>query len=212
MTLNEISENIAFALGDQFNDTLKQAIKHTVIVYRAKLIRDDINRNFISHTDYFQSFVSPLEEINLVEGDDSTKMLRTVNKIPTPLFLPYGKTSFKFVGQVDGGASFVYAHIEEYKFLKDLQYQHNVIYYTWENNYIYILNNLKLCAIRISGIFTDPRDINLSCEEKQYMFTDDKEFPIAAHLLVTIEKGIINGDFPVITDGKEVNINPDKNG
>lgn len=206
MTLNEIAENVAYALGDQFNETLKEAIKHTVIVYRAKLAKDDLARNFMGYTDYLQSFTMDLEKVDKVEGCESCKILRTIKKVPQPIRVPLGKSSFKYVGEVTGNNAFVYAHTEEYQFIKDLQYQHGVIYYVWENGYIEILNNLKLCKMRVEEIVADPRKINMSCADKALMFSDDREFPIPVNLLFFIEKGIINGDFPVITDGKEVSI------
>ena len=210
MNLNEISENIAFALGDQYNETLREAIKHTVIVYRAKLIRDDLSRNFMGYTDYLQSFTAELEKVDKFQGCTNCKIMRTKNKVANPLKFPMGKSSFKYVGQVDSNNAFVYSHFEEVKFLKNLQYQHGVIYFAWDMNYLYILNNLKVCNIRIEAVFSDPRDINLTCADSKLIFSDDRHFPISSHLLVTIEKGIINGDFPVIKDGAEVNIEADK--
>ena len=42
-TLNSIAENIAFSLGQQFNDTLMESIKDSIIDYRALLIRQDLD-------------------------------------------------------------------------------------------------------------------------------------------------------------------------
>ena len=47
-SINQISEEIAYELGDQFNMTLRESIKNSVVDYRAKLLRDDIDRNFVS--------------------------------------------------------------------------------------------------------------------------------------------------------------------
>lgn len=208
MTLNQIAENIAFALGDQFNNTLIEAIKHTVIVYRGRLIKDDLTNNFMDYTNYLQSFIVNLELVNPITGYcDKCRLLRTVNKVPTPIRTKLlDRSGFAYVGQIDANNAFVFSKLEEFKFLSSLQYQHNVMYFAWDNGYIYVLDNSKLCAIRLEAIFSDPREINMTCTEKRTMFRDDREFPISNHLLVTIEKGIINGDFPVITDGKQVNI------
>jgi len=210
MTLNEIAENIAYGLGEQFNDTLKESLKHSIIVYRAKLIKDDLSRNFMSYVDYLQSFNVALTKVNKIDACSTCKILRTTEKVAKPLKVKVlGKTSFKYVGTVDFNTPFVYAHFEEFPFLNHLQYQHQVIYYTWENGYIYILNNLRLCSIRVQAVFADPRDINMSCEESKDMFKDDRDFPISEDLLVTIRKGIISGDFQLIKDGKEVELRND---
>ena len=209
MTLNQIAENIAFSLGEQFNDTLKEAIKHTVIVYRAKLIKDDLARNFMDYPNYLQSFIVDLDLQNPIEGYCSKcNVLRTINKIPTPIRTKIlDRSNFKYVGQLDANNAFVFTSLEEFKFLSSLQYQHGVMYFAWDNGYIYVLNSTKLCAIRIEGIFSDPREINLSCTDSKTMFADDRDFPISVALLYFIEKEILNGNFPIITDGKEVNIN-----
>lgn len=208
MTLNQIAENIAFALGDQFNNTLIEAIKHTVIVYRGRLIKDDLTNNFMDYTNYLQSYNTDLELVNPIPSYcTKSRLLKTKDKVPTPIRTKIlDRSGFAYVGQVDSGNAFVFSKLEEFKFLDSLQYQHDVIYYSWDNGYLYILGTKKLCAVRIEAIFSDPREINMTCTEKRTMFRDDREFPISNHLLVTIEKGIINGDFPVITDGKQVNI------
>ena len=157
----------------------------------------------MDYTNYLQSFIVDLDLKNPIEGYcDKCRILRTVNKIPTPIKTKVlDRSGFKYVGQLDANNAFIFTSLEEFKFLKELQYQHNVIYYAWDNGYIYVLDNSKLCAIRIEGIFSDPRDINMSCTNRQ--------FPISTKLLYFIEKGIINGDFPIISDGKEVNIKPE---
>lgn len=211
MTLNQIAEKIAFSLGDQFNTTLREAIKHTVIVYRAKLIKDDLDRNFTDYFNYLQSFIIEFEKVDRIEGCDNCKIMKSTKPVPKPLRVKFGKSSFKYVGDILTGTPFIYAGFEELKFLKSLPYQQNIIYYSWDNNYMYLLNNLKLCKARVEAIFADPRVIDLTCTEKSQMFSDDKEFPISINLLFYIEKSIINGEFPIITDGKEVPLKEETN-
>jgi len=212
MTLNDIVENIAYSLGDQFNDTLRQALKHTVIIYRAKLIKDELDRNFMSYPDYLQYFYAKLIKIDKTPYCDTCKLLRTETRIAKPLRIKgLGKAPYKFVGQVDSGESFVYSQFEEFKYLQHLKYQHNTIYYTWSDGYIYILNNLRLCNIKVESIFSDPRDINISCEDSKTIFADDREFPISEALLVIIRKGIISGEFQIIGDGEEITLKNDNN-
>ena len=67
MTLNQIAEDIAYKLGDQFNHTLNESIKHTLIYYRSKFIRDDIEKNGININTYYQTIVLNLEKVNKLE-------------------------------------------------------------------------------------------------------------------------------------------------
>ena len=54
MKLNAIAEDVAYKLGDQFNMTLKESIKHTIVYYRSKFMRDDIDRNGTNVNSYYQ--------------------------------------------------------------------------------------------------------------------------------------------------------------
>ena len=49
-TLNIIAEDITFSLGEQFNETLQESIKNSIVEQRALFIRQDIERNGISVT------------------------------------------------------------------------------------------------------------------------------------------------------------------
>src|SRR6478736_5685802 len=66
-TLNAISENIAYQLGDQFNATLKESIKDTLIIYRSKFLRDSDVRNFDDMAVFAQNLSAPLIKVDLYE-------------------------------------------------------------------------------------------------------------------------------------------------
>ena len=80
-------------------------------------------------------------------------------------------------------------------------------YYTVINNYLYVLNNLKLCKLLIETIAADPRDIN-DCDFPN-TFADDIDFPVPEDMLAKI-KELIKREYPtMINDGKEVEITKD---
>ena len=116
-TLNSIAENIAYQLGDQFNMTLRESIKDTIIIYRSKMLRDSDTRNFDDMALFAQNLSVPLIKVDLYKefgigvakqalnflnvNLDSTityEVLRTKEKVPTPF---RGKLShrepFRFV-------------------------------------------------------------------------------------------------------------------
>src|SRR6478736_4621943 len=66
-TLNAIAENMAYQLGDQFNTTLKQSIKDTVVTYRSKFLRDSDVRNFDDMAIFAQNLSVPLIKVDLYE-------------------------------------------------------------------------------------------------------------------------------------------------
>lgn len=239
MKLQEISEDIAYKLGDQFNTTLQESIKQTLIIYRAKYIRDDIERNgVISDIHFSQTFTVDLEEVNLLTEfqadmdcitaicDNSAELpeytlLRSVQKIPKPVRLKNASgDSFQFVGTIDGMKRFKYTSLDRYVFIRELPYQDKTIYYTFINERLYILNNLNcsdimntlaLCNALLRGIFENPRDIYTFCSSTT--FIDDNEFPIALDMLMSLKQSIVRGEYPLIPvkDGEQVNIKPDGN-
>lgn len=209
-TLNEVSEIIAHALGKQFDYTLRESIKYSILWYREKIIRDDLDRNGLSPFDFLQTYCFTLEEVDSGECNikSGNTILRSVNKIPRPVrFKSNGRSNFMFVGTGDRSASFTFANMQELPYLSSLAFNSNTIYYTYNKERIYILNNTRLCEGLVEGVFGDPRGYENDCSKT---FTDDSEIPISGDLLMSIRNGIINGDFPILSlNNNEININND---
>lgn len=237
MKLQEIAENIAYKLGQQFNHVLKESIKHSLIVYRAKYIRDDIERNGQNINNHFlQYFKVELEEVNLltifganmdcIEGlcDTSEELseytiLRSTKKIPKPVRLKNAaRDLYNFVGTIDGAKRFTYTTLDKFQYVRLLPYTSKTIYYTIIDDYLYILNNLAcedimdtlvICNALVMGIFEDPRVVYTFCSSEA--FVDDNEFPIGADMLMSLEQAILKGEYPLIpVDGEEINLKPEK--
>lgn len=224
MTLNQIAEDIAYKLGDQFNHTLNESIKHTLIYYRSKFIRDDIEKNGININTYYQTIVLNLEPVNILEdvGADiaclatfcnSAKnnkkytILKSKEKVPNFIKLKsINNNPFKYIGSVDRLKRFRYGSPETLEFLQHLPYQNNEIYYYISNNYVYLLNTLKICNFLIEGIFDNPREAFNLCQGTT--FKDDNEFPISNDLLFYIVNNIVTKEYPLINkpDGEEISI------
>ena len=237
-SLNQIAENIAFKLGDQFNHTLKESIKDTVINYRAKFIRDDLDRNFLSEVHFSQAGAIQFEVVNLLDafkadftnisaicGDsilqERYQVLRSTKDIPTPIRTKSsGKNPFNYVGRLDGSKKFVYTTLDAFPYLKTLPYSLHTIYYTIINNRIYIINNLTQCDINatlnitnllIKGVLENPREFYNACDNGD-TFIDDMNFPIGRDMLMQVSQAILKGEYPLVPkDGQEINIKPDDN-
>ena len=237
MELQRIAEDIAYKLGDQFNNTLKESIKDTLIIYRAKYIRDDLARNPISYMDFEQSYTVQTEKVNLIDvfkGDrfcitsicsssdelDKYDVLRSKTKIPKAVRVKLGnKDNYTYLGTIDGMKRFHFVTIDQFKFYSKLSYNKNTIWYTIVDNRIIVLNNLNcddlldtlgICNILIRGIFSDPREVWSFCDSER--FTDDNHFPIAEDMLMSMKNAIIKGEYPLLgKDGNQINIKPDDN-
>ena len=214
VTLNGIAENIAFIRKEQFNNTLLESVKDSVVEYRAMLIRQDLQRNPMSYTDYLQTVCVEFERVNRSECPElpvCDYVLRSKEIVSVPVRLANnGRINFKFVGSVDRRKSFTFATGNELRFLNSLPFQKNVIYYTYLNNRLYILNNLKIKRALLEYIVADPRNIQ-DCTMPN-VFPDDMPFPVPVDMLVKI-KDLVRKEYPqVIADGSEVNIERDDNG
>lgn len=210
-SLNNIAENIAFVFGEQFNIPLKESIKQSIIEHRIKYIKQDLEKNDLFYDKYLQSFNIELEEANKVENSyfkNFEIILKSKNKVPSPIKRKFnGRSLFKFVGSLDRLTIFSFATTQELPYLFNLPLQDKTIYYTYQNGYIYILNNIKLKEINIEGVFEDPRDIE-QCNNPS-VFKDDLDFLIPSDMLVTI-KNEIKKEYPqYIKDGHEINIDKD---
>lgn len=237
-TLNQRAEQLAFKLGDQFNSTLQESIKLTILTYRAKFIRDDLDRNFSSDIHFNQTGVLQFEVVDLLKEfgadysnisaicddlleQDKYKILKSINKVPVPIRTKSsGNSLYSFIGSINGRKRFVYTTLEKFYYYKYLSYNNLTIYYTTINGKIYILNNLDECDINeslgisnvlIRDVFEYPSDFYNACVDGD-KFADDMDFPIGLDMMMQIENGILKGEYPLVPrDGQTVNIKPDDN-
>ena len=237
-TLNQIAENIAYKLGDQFNFTLRESIKDSIIYYRAKYIRDDADRNFISEIHFAQVLTLQFQVVNLlnefgadfscisaicedVQLQDKYNILKSKKPIPLPIRLKsMGRSPYMYLGKVDGSRNFSYTTLDKYPYFRTLKYSSKNIFFVIINGYLYIINNLtecdineslKLCNVMLKGIFENPRDIYNACTNSD-VFMDDMPFPISKDMLMQISNGILKGEYPLkAKDGEQVNLAPDDN-
>lgn len=239
-TLNAIAENIAYQLGDQFNTTLKESIKDTLIIYRSKFLRDSDTHNFDDMALFAQELSLELITVNLYDelglgtlvqnlnfitnkavDLKQFKVLRTKNKVPKPLrHKMVHRELFKFVGSFEGDGYFHYTTLPTFKYDCILPNRENTIFYIYVKEYVYIINNLKHCTttdamdlkeLFISSIFDDPRKAYSICSDSG-VFIDDRPFPMSGDLLASIQNMVKKGEFiPGYTkDGQAINIKPDR--
>lgn len=199
-SLNKIAENIAFSLGDQFNMTLREAIKHTVGIYRETLIRQEDFNSGLNYNDFSQNITLPLK---IWEHPICGRGKITVNEIPDSIrFKNRGRVNYLYVGNTSFGHAYTQTTFAEYPFVKQLRYNIDVIYYVVENNKIIILNNFKACELGIIGVFAKPQNAAEFCDNVDKV-TDDLPYPIGGDLLNIIKRGILSGEFPIRQMGED---------
>lgn len=211
-TLNSIAEGIAFKLGEQFNDTLKEDIKNDFINYRSTFIRRDLERNQMSYLEFLQPICVEMElaDGSYCEGLHSgCIVLKSKKPIAKPVRLKTnGRTSFHFVGTVTKSKSFVFTTQQEMCYNSFLPLQNNTIYYGYMNGHLVVYNNPHECKVLMEYIVADPRDIN-DCNFPD-TFSDDLEILLPQDMITDITRIIHDSYRNPIKNGEQVNI--DNNG
>lgn len=202
-SINNIAENIAFSIGEQFNETLLEAIRNSIVDYRALLIKQDLQRNSLSYTDYLQQ-INVEFELRDYEG---RPLLVGKQKIPRPLRQnTNGRISYNFVGSKDRRTVYTFATMQEFEYMCHLPLQKNTFYYTVINDELLLLNNLKPCKLVVEEVVANPRDIQ-DCDSD--LFPDDLPFNLPTDMIADIKK-IIRREFQSPSkDGEEINIDKD---
>lgn len=199
-SLNEIVENLAYSLNDQFNMTLREALKHTVSVFREKLLREEDFNKGLNINDFTQNIILPLEDWNhpvcgqgKITKDELPKSVRFKNR---------GRVNYYFVGDKSFTFPFTQTTFTEFQYLKKLKHQIVQNYYVIENDKLILLDNFKICEIGVQGVFANPNLLKSICSNVEEI-DDDAPYPISGDLLAIIRTGIISGNFPVIMQNKE---------
>jgi len=226
--LNHIAEDIAYKLGDQFNETLRESIKLTLLYYRSTYLKRDLekNSNSLSYLHYVQRFTLDLEKVDKLKDfnikmcgvnpeclsfleDEDKYILKTKEKIPLPIRTKdSNKSGFLYTGNAVGNKPYIFSMLSEVDYKKDLPYRNKDIFWTTINKYGYILNALDICEITFEGVIEDPTIVYNFCKEGK--FKDDNEFAISLDMMQSISNNIVKGEYPLLTtDGKEVNIEKD---
>lgn len=191
-SLNEIAYFIAARLGKENDFKTLQEIKAAIKINRALILRRDVERNS-DDPSYVQHFYTKLIEVDeydncLVEGE--CKILRTELPVPKPIrtkeFSP-----FKYVGIVGFLNPFNYYDFAKFVLLPHRKYTSNSLYYSYNNNYIYILKTdvpetQYLETLLIQGIFANPEEAVTQCIDAISCFSDDDPFPLPEDLVPDI--------------------------
>lgn len=231
-SLNIIAENIAYQMGDQFNMTLRESIKDTLIVYRSKWLRDSDTKNFDDYSLYSQNLTIPLIQCDLIKEFDHIQsgdtdrpedniVNRSMSRIPNPIrhHLTH-REPFRAVNLFMSTSIFFYTTLATARMDVLLPHVGDMYMYTFINNHIYIINNIVpesrvdangLSTIYVNSIFDDPRQAYAACNDYTTAI-DDRPFPISNDLTASVMAMVKKGEFiPGYTkDGQLINLKPDK--
>jgi hypothetical protein len=170
--------------------------------YRAKLIREDLNKKRSIDRGLIQDLgCVPVECVDAAEccdiTDSGSTVLRTVNPIPDLLEL-YDRNLLTFVGTVDKAVSYQITPEAQVRWSKYNKYtgKKPKAFMRSDNNHIYIANApAGLEFINVQGIFEDPEDAKeYSHCDGTPCFTRDMDYPISAHMIPAINQLIAQNE------------------
>ena len=213
-TLNQIAVSYCDSVGKPFDMMLRNRIKFSVKYWRAKLIRQDFERNPPDRS-VVQSIVMPMASVDAADSClvlGQCKLLRTVNKVPRPVIIK-SASPFFYVGPVvfscDDNLPFAHGTRTEIEFASYKTLTSQAIRYMYHNDRLYVTDCLRK-YIRVDHVFEDPFAAMESCVDGGNCVDDDTEFPISGHMLDTILRGLQSAELRIFTDDNEVKIEEDQ--
>lgn len=208
VTKNKIAFDIAMDLGRDTDLDFIEQLKFEIDVLRARLIRQDIERNANSR-EHLKSITLQAEPVDVTDScyvDIGCDIYRTSVKVPLPL-RQKGVSAFRYVGPVRIPTNtpiplvpFTYIEPESIMFLKyDKRINKNYPLYTYVNGYLYFYS-FAGTRVLIEDPFTDPMSAMLMdlCANSVSCYTDDEPYPLAADLVPILKRMIIEEKLPII--------------
>ena len=210
-TLKKIATQLIDALDRPFDEMFLRRVMDLIINERASLIRQEINKGDSAHYYTFPyevelEMVNGLTE-NIIYGQS---ILRSVNKIPTPVRISSPEPFYQVMGTGGGPTLTFVAGATEYKFRKNLDKIGGAIVYMWRNNRIYILNNLKLekvialAAYESPYVYVEGYDYNEVASGNVIVCDEDMEFPMPIDLIANIKAKLLTGELSIIDDKDKI--------
>lgn len=216
VTKNKIAFDIAMDLGRDTDLDFIEQLKFEIDVFRARLIRQDIERN-ASSREHLKAITLQAEPVDVADScyvDIGCDIYRTSVKVPLPL-RQKGVSAFRYVGPVRIALNtpiplvpFTYIEPESIMFLKyDKRINKNYPLYTYVNGYLYFYH-FTGTRVLIEDPFTDPMSAVLMdlCASSVSCYNDDEPYPLAADLVPILKRMILEEKFNVVARGLNRNL------
>jgi len=204
VTLNTISSDLMNIIrGAQISQSepiSKRQIEEWIHEYRAKLLKQDLDKGKMPNPDYIQTIQAlELEEVDESEGSISSdiKTFRTKITIPTTLDLNF-KSGILYVGTVNG-REIQFSPEQRARWQQYKKYTKNDAIAYLKGGYIYVHNDKELRYITVRGIFEIPPEVShlSNTNEVQTDVTGDSKYPIPIDKLPTLKEMILKGELGI---------------
>jgi len=198
VTLSTISHDLLNIIrGAQLNQSepisLRQ-IEFWIHQYRAKLLKQDLDKGKLPNPDYIQTIQAlELEEVDESEGSISSdyKAFRTVLDIPNTINLNYN-SGFTYIGTVNGQeiqfSSEAKSRWQEFK-----KYTANDRIAYLKGGKLYITNDKEIRYITVRGVFEIPPEVSHLNNPNESItdVTENSSYPIPISKIPTLKEMIL---------------------
>jgi hypothetical protein len=212
MTPNEITTEIAVQLKKELDDVFKLILFQKVGNWRARLIRNSLEKKPQEAKFFMQTLYVPMEakkpDTGCIAVPGLCPVAISTKDLPAPM--RYSNTLFDFVGSVDGRTNFAYGTVGVSDYLSTGKYSKNQVFYDWMDNRLIVGNYPNLPMALVRGIFDKPEDVmEFNCKTGVDCDYWDKEYPITRDMLQQIVEYIVQGyKDPLTNVNKQIEVNP----
>ena len=209
MTLNEITVLIASHFDRQLDEPFKLMLAERVHYWRARLIKNSVDKNPAERRFFKQVIYVKFEEADDIPCGvpfEPCKIAISTTKIPRPMRA--NGILFDYVGSIDGMTPFAEGAAGTMSYLKAGRYSKLQLRYTYENERIKVYGNSKLPYGRLDGVFDNPEEadrLNCQNQDKPCDFRN-QQYPVTGDILQSIVQSILQIDFNRPAEDEQVEI------
>lgn len=206
MTTEEIIAIISEQAGKTFDIAFQRELMTRVTLWRARLLRDSLQRHIQDRRFYRQTIYCDLKAVSEPETTLSTKekfkIKRTTVKIP-PL-IRANNILFDYVGDFKRQHPMGYMDLGRLAYIGHNQYG-KLHKFGFLGDYVYVFSDHEVDEVAIEAIFADPRDLVSFYDQDNKPCYRDAHYPLDAGLAQLIAEYItrdlnrVNGNDQEIT-------------
>ena len=205
ITLNTITTDLLNIIRGsqvvQSEPISKRQLEAWVHQYRAKLIKQDLDKGKIVNSDYIQSLQSlEVEQVDEAEGTTVStdyQTFRTKLQLPNTIDLNF-KAGFTYIGTITG-QEIQFGSETKSRWQEHKKYTaHDKIAYLKEG-YIYVTNDKDIRYITVRGVFEIPPQVSHldNPNESVTDVTENSPYPIPINMLPTLKQMILKGELGI---------------
>ena len=169
--------------------------------YRAKLLKQDLDKGKLINADYVQTLQAlEVEEVDEAEGtteDTDYETFRTVLQLPKTIDLNF-KAGFTYIGTITG-QEIQFSSETKSRWQEHKKYTaHDKIAYL-KDGYIYVTNDRDIRYITVRGVFEIPTEVSHLDNPREVVtdVTANSPYPIPINMLPTLKQMILQGELGI---------------